>query len=82
MAKHEDERSAGVLLSVRGLTERRRFRDISFEVKPGEILGFAGLIGAGRSEIAKGICRLEGEVTGEVRLKLVLCTFGIRSPGV
>jgi ribose transport system ATP-binding protein len=67
--QHEDERSAGVLLSVRGLTERRRFRDISFEVKPGEILGFAGLIGAGRSEIAKGICRLEGEVTGEVRLK-------------
>jgi ribose transport system ATP-binding protein len=67
--QHDDERSAGVLLSVRGLTERRRFRDVSFEVKPGEILGLAGLIGAGRSEIAKGICRLEGEVTGEVRLK-------------
>jgi ribose transport system ATP-binding protein len=67
--QHEDERSADVILSVRGLTERRRFRDISFEVNRNEILGFAGLIGAGRSEIAKGICRLEGDVTGEVHLK-------------
>ena len=67
--QHEDERSADVILSVPGLTERRRFRDVSFEVKRGEILGFAGLIGAGRSEIARGICRLEGDVTGEVRLK-------------
>jgi ribose transport system ATP-binding protein len=64
-----EDRSDEVLLSVRGLTERRRFRDISFDVKRGEILGFAGLIGAGRSEIARGICRLEGDVTGEVSLK-------------
>jgi ribose transport system ATP-binding protein len=62
-------RSAEVILSVDGLTERRRFRNISFEVRAGEILGLAGLIGAGRSEIAKAICRLEGDVTGEVRLK-------------
>ncbi|WP_401491877.1 sugar ABC transporter ATP-binding protein [Streptomyces sp. NPDC091377] len=67
--QREEERAADVILSVHGLTERRRFRDVSFEVKQGEILGFAGLIGAGRSEIAKGICRLEGDVTGEVRLK-------------
>jgi ribose transport system ATP-binding protein len=67
--QREDERSADVILSVRGLTERRRFRDISFEVNRNEILGFAGLIGAGRSEIARGICRLEGDVTGEVHLK-------------
>jgi ribose transport system ATP-binding protein len=67
--QHEDERSADVILSVRGLTESRRFRDISFDVHRNEILGFAGLIGAGRSEIAKGICRLEGDVTGEVHLK-------------
>lgn len=53
---------------MRGLTERSRFRDISFSLRKGEILGFAGLIGAGRSEIVKGICRLEGDVTGEVDL--------------
>jgi ribose transport system ATP-binding protein len=57
-----------VILDVRNLTEKRRFRDISFQLRRGEILGIAGLIGAGRSEIVKGICRLEGEVTGEVRL--------------
>ena len=62
--QREEDRSSDVILSVHGLTERRRFRDISFEVKAGEILGLAGLIGAGRSEIAKAICRLEGDVSG------------------
>ena len=62
----DDERSDEIILEVRGLTERRRFRDISFQLRKGEILGLAGLIGAGRSEIVKGICRLEGDVTGDV----------------
>jgi ribose transport system ATP-binding protein len=65
----DDEHSDEIILDVRNLTERRRFRDISFQLRKGEILGLAGLIGAGRSEIVKGICRLEGEVTGEVRLR-------------
>ena len=64
----EDERSGEIILEVRNLTERRRFSAISFQLRKGEILGFAGLIGAGRSEIARGICRLEGEVTGDVLL--------------
>jgi ribose transport system ATP-binding protein len=63
-----EERTNEVMLSVHGLTDPGLFRDISFEVMPGEILGFGGLIGAGRSEIARGICRLEGEATGEVRM--------------
>ena len=66
--QRDAEKSDAVILSVRDLTERKRFRDISFDVRAGEILGFAGLIGAGRSEIAKGICRLQGEVEGEVML--------------
>jgi ribose transport system ATP-binding protein len=64
-----EERSDEIILEVRGLSERTRFRDVSFQVGKGEILGLAGLIGAGRSEIVKGICRLEGEVTGEVELR-------------
>ncbi len=63
-----DERSEAVILEVRDLSERTRFRDVSFQLRKGEILGFAGLIRAGRSEIVRGICRLEGEVTGEVAL--------------
>ncbi|RBW52526.1 sugar ABC transporter ATP-binding protein [Ruegeria sp. A3M17] len=57
-----------VILDVRNLTETKRFRDVSFTLNKGEILGVAGLIGAGRSEIVKGICQLEGDVTGEVWL--------------
>ena len=64
----DDERSDEIILDVRNLSDRRRFRDVSFQLRKGEILGLAGLIGAGRSEIIKGICRLEGEVTGEVAL--------------
>ncbi|WP_404401426.1 sugar ABC transporter ATP-binding protein [Pelagibacterium halotolerans] len=62
------EKSDAVILEVENLTEATRFRNVSFALRRGEILGLAGLIGAGRSEIVKGICRLEGQVTGEVRL--------------
>jgi ribose transport system ATP-binding protein len=55
------------ILSVANLTDRR-YRDVSFALNRGEILGFAGLIGAGRSEIARGVTRLEGDARGEVRL--------------
>ena len=55
------------ILSVANLTDRR-YRDVSFALHRGEILGFAGLIGAGRSEIARGVTRLEGNAQGQVRL--------------
>lgn len=57
------------LLEVRGLTDGRRFRDVSFALERGEILGIAGLIGAGRSEIVKGICGLHDRSGGEVLLE-------------
>ena len=43
-------------------------QNVSFDAAKGEILGFAGLVGAGRSEIAKAIVGLEGPVTGGVWL--------------
>lgn len=43
-----------VVLKVQGLTGDR-FRDISFEVRKGEVLGFSGLVGAGRTEVAEAI---------------------------
>jgi ribose transport system ATP-binding protein len=64
-----EDQSEDRILEVRGLTETSRFRDVSFDLRKGEILGLAGLIGAGRSEIVKGICQLEGEVSGEIRLQ-------------
>jgi ribose transport system ATP-binding protein len=44
-----------VLLEVRGLTAPGVFEDISFDLSAGEILGIAGLVGSGRTEIARAI---------------------------
>lgn len=44
------------------------FRDISFELRRGEILGVAGLIGAGRTEIARSIMAMDPKQSGEVYL--------------
>ena len=54
------------VLSVRGLASPGRFQDIHFEVRPGEIVGFAGLVGAGRSEVAKAIFGLDPQATGTI----------------
>jgi ABC-type sugar transport system ATPase subunit len=47
--------SGGPLLRVENLTRSGEFNDISFELYPGEILGIAGLVGAGRTELVKCI---------------------------
>ena len=53
------ERAGGqpgeTLLEVDGLTLGGRFHDISFQLRTGEIVGLAGLVGAGRTEVAEGI---------------------------
>jgi len=67
MADREvDERIGGGLrnggapvLRVDGLTHGTRLRNVSFTVHAGEIVGFAGLIGAGRTEIARAVFGLE-----------------------
>ena len=43
------------LLRVRGLGRTGEFQDVSFDVRPGEVVGFAGLVGAGRSEVLETI---------------------------
>jgi ABC-type sugar transport system ATPase subunit len=57
-----------VVLRVRGLASPGRFQDVSFDVRAGEIVGFAGLVGAGRSEVATAIFGLDSRVTGQVGL--------------
>ena len=44
-----------VVLSVHGLSDGESYRDVSFDLHEGEIVGLAGLVGAGRSEVAMGI---------------------------
>jgi ribose transport system ATP-binding protein len=53
-------------LEVRGLTTRGLLRDVSFAVHAGEILGFAGLMGAGRTEVARAIVGADRREAGEV----------------
>lgn len=61
-----------VVLEVRSLTQEKedggRFRDISFKVHEGEILGFAGLMGAGRSEVMRAVFGLDPISSGEIWL--------------
>jgi ribose transport system ATP-binding protein len=65
--KHEPDVDAPVVLSVRGLSAPG-ISDISFDLRRGEILGFAGLIGSGRTAVAEAIVGLTHKTAGEVTL--------------
>jgi len=54
------------VLTVRSLCSKDRFTDISFSVRKGEILGVAGLVGAGRSEVMESLFGMESYDSGEV----------------
>jgi ABC-type sugar transport system ATPase subunit len=58
----------GVVLEVRGLSDGRSFEDVSFDVRAGEILGLTGLVGAGRTEVAKAIFGLTKLTAGTIRI--------------
>jgi ABC-type sugar transport system ATPase subunit len=69
-----DQRKIGdVRLSVQNLTGER-FKDVSFSIRQGEIVGFAGLVGAGRSETARAIFGADRSCSGKITLdgKVVL----------
>ncbi len=57
-----------VVLDVAGLSSTGTFHDISFTVRAGEIVGLAGLVGAGRSEIARAVFGVDGYDAGSVRV--------------
>lgn len=64
----QDLEKAETMLEVKNLTCEGVFEDISFRVRKGEILGFAGLVGAGRSEIMESIFGARPHQSGEILL--------------
>ncbi len=66
--KHLDAAPGDVRLQVANLSSPGRFRDVSFAVRAGEIVGFAGLVGSGRSEVAQAVFGLDPHARGTVML--------------
>ncbi|WP_439528382.1 sugar ABC transporter ATP-binding protein [Pannonibacter sp.] len=61
-----DLRDAETALEVVGLTRGREIRNVSFSLRKGEVLGFAGLMGAGRTEVARAIFGADPRAGGEI----------------
>lgn len=57
-----------VVLEVEGLTNPAYFRDVSFQVRAGEIVALAGLVGSGRSEVARSIFGVDAYESGVVKI--------------
>ena len=67
--KHLDITLGDEILRVESLSSTGKFENVSFSVRRGEVVGMAGLVGAGRSEVAKAIFGLDPAATGKVFIK-------------
>jgi ribose transport system ATP-binding protein len=55
-----------VVLEVKNLNSGEKIKDVSFVLRKGEILGFSGLMGAGRTEVARAVCGVDAFSSGEI----------------
>ena len=79
----EDEKIGDVIFEAKGLTRKGVFEDVSFQVRKGEIVGFSGLVGAGRTEVGRAIFGADPLDAGEMTLmgkpvKITSCDQAIR----
>ncbi|MFC7257554.1 sugar ABC transporter ATP-binding protein [Streptomyces lutosisoli] len=65
---HGDDGSGSALLTVEGLTRDGVFHDVSFEVRAGEVVGIAGLVGAGRTEVVRAVFGADPYDKGAVKV--------------
>ncbi|NPV87607.1 MAG: sugar ABC transporter ATP-binding protein [Anaerolineae bacterium] len=56
-----------VVLEVQGLSVGKKVRDVTFQVRRGEIIGITGLLGAGQNELARALFGIENQVAGVIR---------------
>jgi ABC-type sugar transport system ATPase subunit len=66
---HERHQPGDEMLRVEGLSSPGRFADISFSLRAGEVVGVAGLVGAGRSELAQALFGLDRRATGAIAVR-------------
>jgi rhamnose transport system ATP-binding protein len=64
----QDVKAGEVALEAENLTRAGAFRDISFTLRKGEILGMAGLVGAGRTNVARAIFGVEPATGGRIKI--------------
>lgn len=62
----EDDATAPPLLSVESLTKEPHYRDVSLTVRPGDVVGLTGLLGAGRTELALSLFGLNRPDSGTI----------------
>jgi ABC-type sugar transport system ATPase subunit len=65
-----------IRLAVKNLTSPGAFTDINLTVRAGEIVGLAGIVGAGRSEVVQAIFGLDRDVTGQIKLSDKVLALG------
>ncbi len=58
-----------LMLEVENLSHRKFFKDVSFNVRKGEILGIAGLVGSGRTEVIESIFGIKQKLSGTVKIE-------------
>jgi len=64
--RHLDRELGDELLRVENLSSPGRFRAVNFSLRAGEVLGLAGLVGAGRTEVARALFGVDVQATGNV----------------
>jgi ABC-type sugar transport system ATPase subunit len=65
----QDVKAGEVMLKVENLARAGSFHDVSFELRKGEILGMAGLVGAGRTNVARAIFGVEPATAGSIQIE-------------
>ena len=66
--KAEAPKDSPVVLSVKNLTRKGVFQNVSFDLHQGEVLGVSGLIGAGRTEVMRAIFGADRFTSGEIEV--------------
>jgi ABC-type sugar transport system ATPase subunit len=66
---HRTNRPSADILAVKGLSREGEFSDVTFSLRQGEILGLFGLVGSGRTQVARCIFGADRATSGEIRVR-------------